>query len=54
MARFLLRLPKRSCNSSSIMVCVMAPTAKNMELTPNMIRNELKTRPAWLSGRISP
>jgi hypothetical protein len=35
------------------MLCVMAPIAKNIVTTPNRIRNELNTRPAWLSGWIS-
>ena len=32
------------------MVCVMAPMAMKMVVTPKMIRKELKMRPAWDSG----
>ncbi len=32
------------------MVCVIAPMAKNMTVTPKKMMNELKTRPARLSG----
>ncbi len=48
--RLTRRFPKTSFSSSSMTVCVIAPMARNMMLTPKKMRNELNTRPAWLSG----
>ena len=51
--RLIRRFPKNSPNSSAMTVCVITPMAKNIVVTPNTIRKELKTRPAWLKRRIS-
>ena len=44
--RLFRRLPMASPNSSSMMVWVMAPMAMKMVVTPIMMRNVLKIRPA--------
>ena len=44
--RLFRRCPMTSPNSSSMMLWVMAPMAMRMVVTPNMMRKELKIRPA--------